>query len=271
MRKLPVVARAVEAAGYAELVDPGTLDASVLKRLHSEDYVTSFLSGQGRLASSQGWAWTPAIRDGVLAINAGQLLAAKNAFDCGIAANIGQGFHHAGYRSGAGFCTFNGLALVAQEYPAKRVFVLDCDEHGGNGTEEYSARLENLFNYTISGTDFGCRGGQRSVCRTLPPVTKNFDPYLDALQDAFAQIQRWSPDLIIYQAGADPHLGDPLGSLGMTTEQMRSRDQTVFEFCRKSGIPTFFVLAGGYQEPIETKLAPLHVATFAAAWEAYRR
>ena len=56
----------------------------------------------------------------------------------------------------------------------------------------------------------------------------------------------------------------------MTTEQMRERDRIVFEFCRSKGIPVLFVLAGGYQEPIETKLLPLHLNTFRAAVQVWR-
>lgn len=270
MRKLPIVAEMVESEGYAELIDPGTIDVKKLRRLHAPKYVDAFLSGEGALACSQGWNWTERIRDGVLAINAGQLVAAENAFRCGIAANIAQGFHHAGYFSGEGFCTFNGLALVAQEFSDKKVFVLDCDEHGGNGTEEFTHHLPNLFNYSINGSRFGCEGkSARSVSRTLRAVTRNFEPYLEALIDAFGKIQDFAADLIIYQAGADPHIDDPLGRLGMTTEQMFERDRIVFEFCRESRIPTMFVLAGGYQKPIEEKLAPLHAATFAAAFNEY--
>jgi acetoin utilization deacetylase AcuC-like enzyme len=270
MRKLPIVAHEVEKLGYAELVDPGTIDPAILRKLHLPEYVDSFLTGEGYLATSQGWPWTEEIREGVLAIQAGQLVAAQNAFTHGIAANIAQGFHHAGYRCGSGYCTFNGLALVAQELPAKKVFVLDCDEHGGNGTADFTQRLSNLFNFTINGTKFSCLDNERSICKTLPRITKKFELYLKALQEGFATIERWRPDIIIYEAGADPHIHDPLGSLGMTTEQMLQRDRTVFTFCRKSRIPVFFVLAGGYQEPIETELLPLHANTFRAAFEAYQ-
>ena len=53
-----------------------------------------------------GRAWS------LLAINGGNLLAAERALAEGIAANVGQGFHHAHAGTGQGFCTFNGLALV---------------------------------------------------------------------------------------------------------------------------------------------------------------
>ncbi len=269
MRKLTHVAEQIVHRCLAELVDPGTVKIEKLRRLHSPAYVDSFLEGKGPLASSQGWPWTPQIRDGVLAIHAGQLVGAQLALDCGIAANIAQGFHHAGYERGMGFCTFNGLALVAQEYPGKTVCVLDCDEHGGNGTEEFTRRLPNLFQCTVNGSRYGCSDSERSRCFTLGRVTDDFGSFEAALVESFAQILRWKPDLLLYQAGADPHIDDPLGSLEMTTGQLEQRDRMVFEFCVLNSIPVLFVLAGGYQEPIETKLAPLHVNTFAAAAMVY--
>ena len=269
MRKLPPVAKAAERAGYVKLVDPGNIDVEKLRRLHAPEYVEAFLTGQGKLASAQGWPWTERIRDGVMAMNAGQLVAARNALQHGIAANIAQGFHHARYPAGGGYCTFNGLALVAQEFPELKVCVLDCDEHGGNGTENFTQRLPNLLNFTINGSSFGCSTSERSICLNLRAVTDCFEVYLAALQSAFAQVSRWQPDLIIYQAGADPHVDDPLGSLGMTTEQLLLRDQEVFRYCRGTRCPTFFVLAGGYQEPIEENLVPLHLNTFKAAYETY--
>ena len=269
MRKLGPVAWHAVGEGLAEVEVPDKVNPDKLRRLHAPAYVDAFLAGRGSLASAQGWPWTPQIRDGVLAINGGQLLGAELALQHGIAANIAQGFHHAGYECGGGYCTFNGLALVAQEFPDKRVFVLDCDEHGGNGTEEFTHRLPNLFNFSIHGTPFGMRGGERSIRRTVRTLAGDFAPYRQALDDAFDMVESFRPDLILYQAGADPHRGDPLGSLGMTTEQLFERDRLVFDFCRRKGIPVLFVLAGGYQEPIATKLLPLHVNTFRAAAQAW--
>lgn len=265
MRKLGPVAWHAVAEGLCHLHRPDPVTPEQLRRLHAPDYVDDFLAGREPLASSQGWSWTPEIRDGVLAINGGQLLGAKLALEHGIAANIAQGFHHAGYECGGGYCTFNGLALVAKEFPDKRVFVLDCDEHGGNGTGEFTERLENLFNFSIHGTPFGMCATARSIRRTLKKVTQDFSAYRSALSEAFGCIEKWRPDLILYQAGADPHLDDPLGTLGMTTEQMQERDRLVFDFCRRKGMPVLFVLAGGYQEPIRERLLPLHLNTFRAA------
>ena len=149
--------------------------------------------------------------------------------------------------------------------------VLDCDEHGGNGTEDFIANhLDNLKQITIHGTPFGVHGVEgKSVCFSVNGVTNNFTPYLDALKEAFANIDEWKPDLVIYQAGAAPHVDDPLGSVGLSTNQMRERDRLVFEALKERDIPTMFVLAGGYQEPIRELLMPLHVNTFEEASEVY--
>ncbi len=277
MRKLGLVAHDAEKRGFAELVEPKDCDiVSKLTKLHDPVYVEAFVEGKqggeyGSLANSQGWSWTPEIRDGVLEINKGQLTAAELALEEGISANVAQGFHHAPYRSGMGFCTFNGLALVAQENPDLQVVVLDCDEHGGNGTEDFIVNhLDNLKQITIHGTAFGVHGVEgKSVCIPVRDVTNNFSPYLDALKEAFANIDAWKPDLVIYQAGADPHKDDPLGTVGLSTNQMRERDRLVFEALKKRGIPTMFVLAGGYQEPIREHLMPLHVNTFEEASKVY--
>jgi acetoin utilization deacetylase AcuC-like enzyme len=269
MRKLPVVAHEVTSRGLAALIDPGSLDPAKLFALHDPVYANSFLTGNGKLASSQGWGWTPQIRDGVLAINAGQIRGAQLALAQGIAANIAQGFHHATYERGNGYCTFNGLALVAQEFPDLKIGVLDCDQHQGNGTAEYTTRLPNLFNFTIYGTTFGAPDLSRSINRPLRSCTKDFGLYLHALDEGCLQIRKWGINLLIYQAGADPHINDPYGSLGLTSEQLRQRDRHVFQFAKDHSIPILFVLAGGYQEPIESALAPLHVATFEEAADVF--
>ena len=64
-------------------------------------------------------------------------------------------------------------------------------------------------------------------------------------------------------------MNDPISSDSMNTDQLLERDRIVFRFCKAQRIPVFFVLAGGYQTPIEEKLLPLHLNTFKAAFEEY--
>ncbi len=267
MEKLTAVAEAVQARGLAKLIAPNPIDADLLRRLHNPAFVDAFLTGQAPLAQSQRFIWSEQLRDAVLHIQGGQLCAAEIALREGIAANIAQGFHHAEYDYGGGYCTFNGLALLAQQYPDKRVFVLDCDQHGGNGTAEFTRSLENLFNYTIFGMRYGCREYERSINAWIPREQGSFVQYQRALEDAFGRILDWKTDLLVYQAGMDCHQLDPFGSAWFDSDSLYQRDLMVFEFAKQHGIPIVFVLAGGYQAL--PALTELHVSTFQAAQVVY--
>lgn len=264
MRKLPLVARQAAEAGFAELVEPPPATRADLVRIHDPAYVDAILSGEGVLSKCAFGFWSEDYRDGVLAINGGNLLATRMALEDGIAANVAQGFHHAAPSNGGGYCTFNGLALVAALNPGLDVFVLDCDEHGGDGTAEFTKVLPNLFNFSICGTGMGAFVGPRSVLRKVRAGDEAQASVF--LREALDLIGEKRPGLVIYQAGMDPHRDDPLSCSKMSGEFLARRDELVMEsLALEIGIPFFFVLAGGYQEPMEEKLVPLHVRTFEIA------
>lgn len=267
MEKLGAIAQKIQELALAQLIEPSAIEPQILRQLHAPELVNAFLIGERPLATLQGFQWSEQLRDAVLTIQGGQLLAAEIALQEGIAANIAQGFHHAGYDYGSGYCTFNGLALIAQQYPNKKIFVLDCDQHGGNGTGEFSERLDNLFNFTIYGLRFGHVEHSRSLGRSVDRHKGSFSDYYRALLEGFEYIHQWQTDLIIYQAGVDCHQDDPYGSKWFNTEHLYFRDQLVFEFAKKYDIPIMFVLAGGYQN-INT-LTSLHTNTFIAANKVY--
>jgi len=266
MRKLPLVARQAADAGFAELVEPQPIEPADLSRIHDPDYVDDIMTGTGPLSTCAFGFWSEDYRDGVLAINGGNLLAARMALEDGIAANVAQGFHHAAPPNGGGFCTFNGLALVAAMRPDLDVFILDCDEHGGDGTAEFTKTLPNLFNFSICGSTMGAFEGPRSIVRKVPAGDEPLaHRYLD---EALSLIAEKRPGLVIYQAGMDPHCDDPLSRSKISGDFLARRDAFVMETLALAlAIPFFFVLAGGYQEPMEEKLVPLHVQTFEIAAE----
>lgn len=232
-----------------ELHAPPPIDTQVLRSLHDERYVDHFLRGEEPLASSQGVAWSPRIRDAVLAMLGGQLEAVTHAFATGVSMNLARGFHHAVRSRGSGYCAMNGLALVAHCMPDKRVFVIDCDEHGGNGTAEFTAQLPNLFAASIFGTRFGCIGGERSLTYPVNVRRDGFSSYREALDDVETHLVAIAPDIILYQAGVDCHEDDPKGRAGLSTRDLRERDLRVFEMARRQRCPIVFVVAGGYQDP----------------------
>ena len=65
-----------------------------------------------------------------------------------VACSPSSGFHHAGYESAFGYCTFNGLMVTALALTAEgkvgRVGILDCDQHYGDGTAEIMAALSSV-------------------------------------------------------------------------------------------------------------------------------
>lgn len=269
MEKLSAVAAALQALPNIRFHAPQLLKKSVFAELHDPHYVQAVFRGSPvKLATMAGFKpWNIQLRDAIRCIHGGQLLAAKLAWKHGIAANIAQGFHHAKYEYGGSFCTFNGLALVAQQFPHKRIFVLDCDQHGGDGTAEFARNLDNLYNFSIHGLACGCVQHERSETRHIHPVHGNFAQYILALHEAFRRAQDWGADLIIYQAGMDCHQDDPFGSTWFTRALLQKREEMVFGLAKQSQIPLLFVLAGGYQalEP----LVDLHVMTFQSALKVY--
>ena len=268
MEKLTAVADVLRAQQMVELIDPGLIDFEILKKLHNPQYVEAFLAGESAFATIQGFKpWNEQLRDAILSVQAGQLLGAKIALKEGIAANIAQGFHHANYDYGGSYCTFNGLALIAQHFANKRIFILDCDQHGGDGTAEFTRRLENLYNFSIYGLAFGYPTYERAESRHVHTKNGSFAQYLMALHEAFQKAHEWQADIIIYQAGMDCHQADPYGSAWFTTELIKKRDEMVFNMAKNAGIPIMFVLAGGYQDLDD--LTALHTQTFHSAYQVY--
>ncbi len=149
-----------------------------------------------------------------------------------------SGFHHAGYESGGGFCTFNGLMVAAlmlkREGIVNRVAIIDCDAHYGNGTQDIIDRKQLHW---VKHHTFGKHFHDRDDVGH-----KNADKFRRWLRDAIDDCA--DADLVIYQVGADPHINDPLGGM-LHTHEMGWRDRQVLEaFGAK---PLVWNLAGGYQ------------------------
>lgn len=268
MEKLTAIAEMLDEERLVDFIEPDLINPDILRELHDPIYVDAFLTGQKPLATIQGFRkWNEQLRDAVLSVQAGQLIAAEIALQEGIASNLAQGFHHATYEWGNAFCTFNGLALVAKKYPNKRIFVLDCDQHGGNGTAEFTKRLPNLFNFSVCGLPFGCVTSEQSILRVIHPKTGNFQDYMSAVKEGLQMAQTWQADLIIYQAGMDCHYRDPFGSQWFVDEMIFERDAVVLESIKRMGIPLMFVMAGGYQNLRD--LVPLHVSTYRTVRDIY--
>ena len=162
-----------------------------------------------------------------------------------------SGFHHAGYANAGGFCTFNGLMVTAMALHASgeatRVGILDFDQHYGDGTDHIIDRLRiDWIEHYSAGEYFG--------------FTTEAWRFLSSIPGLVAGMK--GCDVILYQAGADPHIDDPLGGW-LTTKQLYERDLLVFEAAAALGIPVTWNLAGGYQTPLR-KVFRIHDGTMRA-------
>ncbi|MBN8741697.1 MAG: hypothetical protein J0H86_19480 [Xanthomonadaceae bacterium] len=263
LQRLALAAGLLARRGLAQLQAPAAVTRAALHGLHCERYLDAFFDGTEPLASSQGVPWSAVLRDATLAMLGGQIDGAQHALRTGVAMNLARGFHHAVYARGSGFCAINGLALLAHAMPERRIAVLDCDEHGGNGTEEFAAKLDNLHAVSIFGTRFGCYGGVRSWAFPVRVREQGFDTYLDALHQAVEIIAGCRPDLLVYQAGVDCHSNDPKNQAGLSTRELFQRDLFVFKSAGLLQLPVLFLVGGGYQRA--RRVAQLNLNTVAAA------
>ena len=71
-------------------------------------------------------------------------------------------------------------------------------------------------------------------------------------------------DVILHQAGADPHIDDPVRGW-LTTAQLFERDRRVLGAAQGVGMPVAWNLAGGYQWPLR-KVLDIHDNTMRACW-----
>ena len=184
----------------------------------------------------------------------GSYLAARTALEDGVCYHIGGGFHHAFPDHAEGFCYLNDVvfsAVMMLQHGRRRVAVIDCDLHQGNGTAKFFMNEDRVFTFSIhqeqlypvkqiSDLDIGLDNGVGD------------DEYLEKLLQALEKIFReFGPDFVVFLAGADPYVFDQLGSLGLTVEGLRKRDELVIDMSRNKDIPVIAVLGGGYAENVE--------------------
>jgi acetoin utilization deacetylase AcuC-like enzyme len=249
-----------------EVVEFDSISRDTIAQVHDPKYVADVLS---RRTNNGFGERSKSVADS-LPFTSGSVLAAAQhvlsrtedwAAHSRIACSPSSGFHHAHYGYGHGFCTFNGLMVTAVELKRRqlvdRVLVLDCDQHYGDGTQDIIERLG------LDWVTHVTHGGR------LPGSYADKESMLDLIArhvPTFAGKR----SLVLYQAGADCHVDDPLGGF-LTTEDMRERDRLVFSLAVKHRVPLVWNLAGGYQRDDDGSIVPvlkLHRNTMKAAVDA---
>lgn len=253
----------------ARLVAPEPARRDELVGIHDDVLVDAVLSGEpGHLAASAGLGWDPGLATAVLASTGGCRDAARSAWRHGVAGSLSSGLHHARRSSGAGFCTFNGVALAVLGFldlGARSVLVLDLDAHCGGGTVDILGGDGRVVHLDVATDPFD---GYEPTAPSTLGLIDDADDYLPTIVARLDAIDEGSVDAVVFNAGMDPHEDCGIGGLpGITDDILAEREATVFSWAAAARLPIAFVLAGGYSSGAmgSDHLTDLHLLTVAAA------
>jgi acetoin utilization deacetylase AcuC-like enzyme len=213
--------------------DPEPVTVEEFARAHDEAFVRGVL--EGRVENGFG-SRSKTVAASLPWTSGAMRSAARHAWKHGgVALAPCSGFHHAAWGNVAGFCTFNGLMVTATALKAegaRRVGILDFDMHYGDGTDDIIDHLEaaSWVTHFTAGRTYRSPSQASAFFARLPEILRSMAEC----------------DVVLYQAGADPHVDDPLGGW-LTTAQLAERDARVFEGFKELGVPVAWNLAGGYQ------------------------
>jgi acetoin utilization deacetylase AcuC-like enzyme len=145
--------------------------------------------------------------------------------------------------------------------------IVDLDQHEGNGTADIVLGDLQTWNVSIYGSYMGGppAAGNNHVHQVqhshFHQQVERDANYLGAISAILPDlIRHHDPDLILYQAGMDPHDG-----AGISAKALAVRDAYVFALARSLNKPVTWVLAGGYSD-LNT-LVQLHTGTVRMANE----
>ena len=247
-----------------------------LQLAHTADYVERIKGGTLNRKEERriGFPWSPQLVERSRRSVGSTIAAARWALREGVAVNLAGGTHHAGPDWGQGYCVFNDAAVAAramqEEGLARRVVILDCDVHQGNGTAAIAAGDPTIFTFSIHGArNFPFHKEPGDLDIGLEDGTGD-EAYLEALEWGIQRsLSEAGADLAIYLAGADPYFDDRLGRLALSKEGLLQRDRLVFELCGRAGLPVAVTMAGGYARRVEDT-AEIHFQSVQAAAEFHK-
>tara|TARA_R110000765_G_scaffold107454_5_gene198240 strand:- start:8249 stop:9151 length:903 start_codon:yes stop_codon:yes gene_type:complete len=203
----------------------------------------------------------------------GTIKGCEFALKYGIAMNIAGGTHHAYSDHGEAFCMLNDQAIGAKyllsKGLAKKILIVDLDVHQGNGTAEIFQNDNSVFTFSMHGEgNYPFKKEQSNLDIPLPKGTDD-KTYLSVLKENLPKlIDAVQPDFIFYLSGVDVLESDKLGTLSLTLNGCKKRDEYVLDTCLKLKIPVQCSMGGGYSEDIKI-IVEAHANTFRLAQTLY--
>ena len=256
---------------------PSKYDESLLVTTHSTDYVKmvnnsfpkngfNFLDGDTIVSPGSKDATKDAVGSIITAIDGVEKKKFKNAFCC-----VRPPGHHAEKEKAMGFCIYNNVAVGANylinKYKYKKIAIIDFDVHHGNGTQDIFYDNKNVLYvsthqypfYPGSGSEKET-GKYNNVLNIPLKAGTTGNEYLNAYESVLNKIQEFRPEFLLFSAGFDAHIDDPLAQLKLNSEDFYLITKRTLEisksFCNGNVVS---ILEGGYDLQALQKSTQRHV------------
>ncbi|WP_134089367.1 histone deacetylase [Olivibacter sp. XZL3] len=250
---------------------PQTIDENFITLAHRRTYWEKLknLSLSPREVRRTGFSLNEQLVLRELSIAQGTIECCEYALQNGVAFNVAGGTHHAGSDWGEGFCLLNDQAIGAhyllKQKDINKILIIDLDVHQGNGTAEIFKNDRRVFTFSVHcQRNFPFRKEQSDLDIGLSDGVED-EEYLAILESNLIQLFNYvKPHFVFYLAGVDVLATDKLGWLNLTKQGCKTRDEIVFDFCRRFGVPVQVSMGGGYSLLIRD-IVDAHCNTFKAA------
>ncbi len=277
MSKYALLLEALATLGQpVAIIEPQPMPRAWVEAVHDPDYVAAVLSATVAPDRERriGFPVTLEVARRTLAVAGGTYAAACHALRHGYAANGAGGSHHALPDGGAGYCVTNDLAIAANrliaEGAVRRILIVDLDVHQGDGTAVIFAGRDDVQTFSMhAAKNFPVRKARSFRDVELPDGMGDATYLATLAAELPALLGPRRPDLVLFQAGVDPHGEDRLGRLGLSDAGLAARDAYVVRECRRRGIAIASTLGGGYGAD-RMAVARRHATGLVAQWAAAR-